>query len=129
MNFPSDEWIEQYQERCNDDEHFNRVSEWSDVNLVLEIAEDRYWMKLYGGEIIDVMKYEPMSNPLGYDVIISGSVDAWEDIRAAEMPVWDALRTGELTIEGNLLEANRMHDAIVRMCELMGENQIVEVDA
>lgn len=128
MEVPSQEWIDHVQDRCNEDEQFNRASEWSDVNLVLEVGDERYWLKLYGGEIIDTMKYEPMSNPLGYDVLISGSEDTWNAILGAEMPVWKGISTGQLTIEGNLLEANRMHEAIVRMCELMGENQIVEVD-
>ncbi|WP_226043239.1 hypothetical protein [Natrinema sp. DC36] len=126
MEIPSEEWIEEIQQRCNEDEHFNRVSEWSDVNVVLEVGDERYWLKLYGGEIIDTMPYEPMSNPLGYDIILSGSRDAWKAVNDAEMPFWNAYSTGEITIDGNIMEANRMHEALVRMAELMGENLITE---
>ncbi len=129
MHIPSKDWIDKLQEKCNDDAQFNRAAEWSDVNVVLEVDDERYWLKLYGGEIIDTMKYEPMSNPLGYDVILSGSVEAWQAVNDAEMPFWKAYSQGKITIDGNLLEANRMHEAIVRMAELMGENLKVEGDA
>lgn len=129
MQIPSTDWIGEIQEECNGDEQFNEAAEWSDVNVVLEAGDERFWLKLYGGEIIDTMRYEPMSNPLGYDVIISGSADTWQQIYDAEMPFWQAYSTGEITIDGNLLKANRIHEAIVRMAELMGEDLIVEGEA
>jgi hypothetical protein len=53
----------------------------------------------------------------------------WQSVNDAETPFWKAYSKGEITIDGNLLQANRMHEAIVRMAELMGENQIVEGEA
>ncbi|WP_299269615.1 hypothetical protein [Halorientalis sp.] len=129
MEIPSKDWVDQIQEQCNDDDQFNEAAEWSDVNVVLEAGEERFWLKLYGGEIIDTMRYEPMSNPLGYDVVISGSAEAWQQVHDAEMPFWKAYSTGEITIDGNLLEANRMHEAIVRMAEVTGETLVGEVEA
>lgn len=129
MEIPSTEWIAEIQQRCNEDEQFNRAAEWSDVNVVLEIEEERYWLKLYGGEIIETMKYEPMSNPLGYDIKLSGSEAAWTAVNDAQIPFWEAYSTGEIAIEGNLLEANRMHEALVRMAELMGETLVQEGEA
>lgn len=126
MEIPSQEWIDQIQERCNDDDQFERAAEWSDVNVVLEAGEERYWLKFYGGEIIDTMQYEPMSNPLGYDVILSGTADAWQAVHDGEMVFWKAYSTGEITIDGNLIEANRVHEALVRMAEVMGESLVVE---
>lgn len=129
MQVPSEEWLERVQERCNDDEQFNQAAEWSDVNVVLEVGDERFWLKLYDGEIIDTMRYEPMSNPLGYDIVISGPTDAWQEVNDAEIPFWNAYSKGRITIDGNLLQANRMHEAIVRMAELMGENKIAEGEA
>ncbi len=129
MTFPSTEWLESLQRRCNEDTQFNRVAEWSDVNLVIEVGEKRYWLKLYGGEIIDTMEYEPMSNALGYDIIVSGTKGAWEPVVAGEDTFWKAYSNGEIKIEGNLLQANRMHEALVRMAELMDETQEAEVEA
>lgn len=129
MNFPSMEWLEAVQKRCNEDDDFNEAAEWSDVNLVIEVGEERYWLKLYGGEIIDTMKYEPMSNALGYDILVSGSKEAWEPIVAGEDTFWKSYSNGEILIDGDLLEANRMHEAIVRMTELMAETRQAEVRA
>ena len=129
MEIPSTEWVSEIQQRCNEDEQFNRAAEWSDVNVVLEVGEEKYWLKLYGGEIIETMEYEPMSNPLGYDIKLSGSVDAWTAVNDAQMPFWEAYSTGKIAIEGNLLEANRMHEALVRMTELMGETLVQEGEA
>ncbi|MFC7156970.1 hypothetical protein ACFQPA_16185 [Halomarina halobia] len=127
MDFPSAEWLEELQERCNEDEQFNRAAEWSDVNVVIGVDEERYWLKLYGGEIIDTMTYEPMSNPLGYDVVVSGSKEAWEPVVAGDDTFWKAYSSGGILIDGDLLEANRMHEALVRMAELMAETQQAEV--
>lgn len=129
MDFPSMEWVEGVQERCNEDDHFHEAAEWSDVNLVIEVGEERYWLKLYGGEVIDAMKYEPMSNALGYDIIVSGSREAWRPIVDGEDTFWKAYSNGEITIDGDLLEANRMHEAIVRITELMAETETAEVEA
>lgn len=129
LELPSEAWIESLQEVCNDDEQFNRVAEWSDVTLVIVVGEERYWLKLYDGKIIDAMEYTPMSDPLGYDVILSGSREAWKRVLNAENTFWEPYSTGEITIDGNLLEANRMHEAIVRMCDLMAESGRMEVEA
>lgn len=129
MEFPSLEWLETLQDRCNEDEQFERATEWSDVNLVVEVGEERYWLKLYGGEVIDVMAYEPMSNALGYDIVVSGERSAWEPVVAGEDTFWKAYSQGTVAIDGNLLQANRMHEALVRMAELMAEIETAEVEA
>jgi putative sterol carrier protein len=129
IGLPSTDWIDQIQERCNDDDQFNEAAQWSDINLMLEAGDERFWLKLYGGEIIDAMRYEPMSNPLGYDVAISGSVEAWQQVHDAEMPFWKAYSTGKITIDGNPLEANRMHEATVRMAKVMGETLVTEAES
>lgn len=129
MEFPSLEWLEAVRERCNEDEQFERATEWSDVNLVIEVGEERYWLKLYGGEIIDAMEYVPMANALGYDVIVSGEQAAWEPVIAGEDTFWKAYSQGTIAIDGNLLQANRMHEALVRMAELMADVETAEMVA
>lgn len=129
MEFPSLEWLEAVQERCNEDEQFERATEWSDVNLVVEVGEERYWLKLYGGEIIDVMEYVPMANALGYDVVVSGERAAWEPVVAGEDTFWKAYSQGTIAIDGNLLQANRMHEALVQMAELMADVETTEMVA
>jgi hypothetical protein len=113
--FSSLEFVKELQERCNSSKDFNIASGWSDTNVVLAFGDERYWLKLYRGEIIDVMEYEPMTNALGYEVIVSGPVDAWKDVLEKRRVFWNTYSTGEITIEGNLIEANRMHEALMLM--------------
>ena len=72
MEFPSLEFVQALQERMNGDATFHTASRWSDVKVLLCLGDQRYWLKLYGGKIIDVMDYFPMANPLGWDYMISG---------------------------------------------------------
>lgn len=69
------------------------------------------------------MKYEPMSNALGYDIVVSGSKEAWEPVVAGEDTFWKAYSGGEIRIDGDLPEV------IVRMSELMAETQQAEAEA
>lgn len=115
MEFPSLEFLKELQRRCNSNENFKIASHWADTNVVLAFGDERYWLKLYRGEIIDIMKYEPMANALGYQVIVGGSVDAWQDVLEKRRVFFDAYSTGEITVEGNLIEANRMFEALMLM--------------
>ena len=111
-DFPSLEFWEGLQKRCNTLEEFQKATDWSDVNLVLAVDDQRYWLKLYRGKILDLMAYEPLSNALGYDVLVSGDTDAWRDLVNGTVKFWEPLSQGRITIDGNLLEANRMHEAL-----------------
>lgn len=115
MEFPSLDFLRELQTRCNSNENFKTASRWADTNVVLAFGDERYWLKLYRGEIIDIMKYEPMANALGYQVIVGGSVDAWQDVLEKRRVFFDTYSTGEITIEGNLIEANRMFEALLLM--------------
>ena len=79
MEFPSLAFVESLQRTLNDSERFAVVSEWSDVKVLLCLGEERYWLKLYGGKVIDVMQYFPMANPLGWDYSIAATVATWKE--------------------------------------------------
>ena len=81
MKFPSLEFVQALQERMNGDATFHTASRWSDVKVLLCFGDQRYWLKLYGGKIIDVMDYFPMANPLGWDYMISASLEIWRALR------------------------------------------------
>jgi hypothetical protein len=104
-------------ERCNRQPAFQRAAEWADVSVVLAIGERRFWLKLYRGRVIDLMEYLPATNPLGYDVIVSGQVDAWRELRGGTTKSWAQLASGRIVIDGNLIEANRMHEALCILLE------------
>ncbi len=121
MEFASMDWMKALQAKCNADADFSKATMWSDVNLVLAFGDRRYWLKLYKGKIIDLMEYLPMTNALGYDVIVSGPLDVWKSVQQKKKVFWEPLDFGHITVDGNLLEANRMHEAICLIGDFISE--------
>lgn len=119
MKFPSLEWMKALQKKCNLDTAFNRASLWSDVKIVFDFGGSRYWVKLYKGKIIDLMEYLPMTNALGYDIIVSGSTEAWKQLMERKELLGRLLHFGQLAIDGNMLECNRMYEAICVVADIM----------
>lgn len=116
--FPSIDFVQDLREYCNSQEAFKKSTEWSDVNVVLAFGSERYWLKLYRGQIIDLMEYKPSSNnAFGYDVIVSGEASAWNELMDGSAKSWALLTTAKITIDGNLLHANRMHEALCILME------------
>ncbi len=111
MNFPSLAFVQALQEQLNTDEKFAIASRWSDVKVLLQFGEERYWLKLYGGKIIDSMVYFPMANPLGWDYSISSSLDNWQSLRDKSRALGHLLDTGDISVDGNLVQANRMYES------------------
>ncbi len=109
MEFPSLEFVKALQAKLNVDSAFFTASKWSDVKVVLCFGNKRYWLKLYGGKVIDVMEYLP--NPLGFDYMITGSIDAWKALRDKKKPVGELINYGHLVIDGNMIQANRMYES------------------
>ena len=111
MNFPDDEWVKALVESLNRDEAFFAASRWSDVKVLFCFGDAHYWMKLYGGRVIDWMPYFPMANPLGWDYAISASLVTWESLRDRSHAQGHLLDTGEIRVDGNLLQANRLYES------------------
>ncbi len=117
MDFPSLAWIESLQEKCNSDTKFNRAAAWADTKLVLSIGPSRYYLKLYRGKIIDVMDYVPFSNALGYDILLQAEVDVWQKVLRKENPFLQLAFLNEIERDGNILECNRLHEALSIMVD------------
>ena len=115
MQFPSLEYVNALIDTLNADTVFNRVSLWSDVKVLLVIGEERYWMKWYGGRVIDVMAYFPLANPLGWDYMVSAPLATWLQLRDGSRALGHLLDKGEISLDGNLLQANRLYEANNRM--------------
>ncbi len=111
MKFPSDEFVEALVAVLNQDEAFSAASRWSDVKVLLCFGDAQYWLKLYGGKVIDWMSYFPMANPLGWDYAISASLGAWESLRDRSRAQGHLLDAGEIRVDGNLLQANRLYES------------------
>lgn len=111
MEFPGLEFVQALQATLNDDLAFNRASRWSDVKVLLVFGDQRYWLKLYGGEVIDVMEYFPMANPLGWDYQISAPLETWRALGDGSRAQGHLLDSGAISVDGNLLQANRLYES------------------
>lgn len=111
MKFPSQEFVARLVTALNGDAAFNTASRWSDVKVLLRFGDEGYWLKLYGGKVIDHMPYFPMANPLGWDYVISAPMATWQHLRAGSRALGHLLDRGEISVDGNLLEANRMYES------------------
>lgn len=111
MNFPSLEFTESLIDTLNGNENFEKASRWSDVKVLLAFGEKKYWLKLYGGKVIDHMEYYPMANPLGWDYSITASPETWQALRDGSLAAGYLLDTGKISIDGNLLQANRLYES------------------
>ncbi len=111
MKFPSLEFVHALRDGLNSSVEFATASRWSDVKVLLCFGEQRYWMKLYGGQVIDVMEYFPMANPLGWDYMIGAPLDTWNGLRDGKKALGHLLDTGAISVDGNLLQANRLYES------------------
>ena len=110
-------WITSLQKKCNESSSFRKASSWADTKIVLEIGDSRYYLKLYRGEIIDIMEYLPFSNALGYDILLRGQREVWQKIIERQNPFLQLAFLGEIERDGNMLECNRLHEAISIMTD------------
>ncbi|MEM7469475.1 MAG: hypothetical protein AAF387_21700 [Pseudomonadota bacterium] len=111
MNFPSLEFVKSLAERLNESTEFNRASQWSDVKVLIKFGDHQYWLKLYGGKVIDHMEYYPMANPLGWDYSITATLETWQTLRGGSLAAGYLLDTGKISVDGNLMQANRMYES------------------
>lgn len=124
VRFPSTEWVGILQQKCNSDPDFGRATRWSDVKVLLSIGDKRYWMKWYKGKVIDTMEYLPMQNPLGFDYSISGSMESWKQLIERKRVFGDLINSGDVMVDGNLLEANRMGESTHILAELIRQIKV-----
>ncbi len=111
MEFPSFAFVQSLVERLNGNAAFNAASRWSDVKVLLCFGEQHYWLKLYGGQVIDAMEYFPMANPLGWDYAISAPLETWHSLGDGSRAQGHLLDSGDIRVDGNLLQANRLYES------------------
>jgi hypothetical protein len=114
----------------NANEAFAEQTRWFDGSVLLEVGDDRLWLKIYCGRVIDCRTAVP---PFGYTFKFSGTEQAWKLLLSGKRR-WadltfpgkryfdddpDLKRVGELSVEiateGNLLEAGRLTEAMFEL--------------
>ena len=111
MPFPSLDFVQALQAQLNADEAFATATRWSDVKVLLCLGDERFWLKLYGGRVIDSMPWFPMANPLGWDYQIAAPLTTWQALRDGSRALGHLLDTGAIAVDGDLLQANRMYES------------------
>ncbi|MBL6750305.1 MAG: hypothetical protein ISP90_07265 [Nevskia sp.] len=106
---------------------FCEQTRWFDGSVLLQVDDDRLWLKIYCGKVIDHQTAVP---PFGYTFKFAGSEASWNLLLSGKR-LWADLtfpgkryfeddpgleRVGESSVEiateGNLLEAGRMSEAM-----------------
>lgn len=110
----------------NGDPRFAQAARWFDGSVLLQSDASQLWLKIYKGQVIDLMPFTP---PLGYTFKIAGPATAWDALRSGARTFADLVTPGrryfdddpelttlgemvsDLVVEGNGIEANRMTEA------------------
>jgi hypothetical protein len=114
------------------DPEFEAEARWFDGSILLAAGDQILWVKVYRGRAIDTLEFIPV---FGYTFKLAGSLAAWEMLGNGERTYTDLISAGsrylgtpeeieaagggyrppELAIEGNGVEAGRMHLATMHL--------------
>ena len=117
MELASPQWMESFKTMCNGSEQLRIATRFADTKIVFMFGDTRYYWKLYKGAIIDAQPFVLSFDPLGYDVVIRGDMEAWQALALRRVKFWDLYNSGKIEVGGNHLDAHRLHEAILLMCE------------
>ena len=105
-------WAEALQESANASDDFVTMSRWLDLRLLIRFGSAAYWFKIYRGQIIDAAPYNPVSNMLGYQVVVAGEAAAWRRSLEGVGRFGVESTTGQITGDGDRVEVERSHAAV-----------------
>jgi hypothetical protein len=111
MSDPVSDWLDRVRDRANENPDFNTASRWLDMTLVLGFGERRFWFKIYRGRIIDAMVYNPGTNMLGYDVVVTGAAEDWGRVVSGAASYAREATVGVFGFDGNRPEAEKSYKA------------------
>jgi len=132
MQIQDPSFRESFLEALAGDPEFEQEARWFDGSILIEAEGEPLWLKVYRGKVIDTLEFTPV---FGYTFKLSGSAAAWEMLGSGERTFTDLVSAGsrylgsieeiepagggykppELAIEGNGVEAGRMHIATMHL--------------
>ena len=134
---------ERFREALAGDPEFEAEARWFDGSILIGVGPEALWLKVYRGKVIDVLEFVPV---FGYTFKLSGSVAAWEMLGSGERTFTDLISAGsrhldtadpealeaagggyrppELAIEGNGVEAGRMHIATMHLARCFARTAV-----
>ena len=146
MQIGSQSFQDRFAAALHEDEEFVAEARWFDGSILVEVDAQRLWIKLYRGRVIEMLEYVPV---FGYTFKIAGSRHAWTMLGSGERTFTDLVSFGsryldtveqieaagggyrppELAIEGNGIEAGRMHIATMHLARRFAETALSAVGA
>jgi hypothetical protein len=111
LSEPIQAWLDRVAETANANPAFNTASRWLDMTMVVGFGARRFWFKLYRGRIIDAMEYNPVSNMLGYDVVMGGAMADWRRVASGATTFGREATLGVFSHDGNRTEAEKSYKA------------------
>jgi hypothetical protein len=126
------EFRDRFLEALAADPDFEAEARWFDGSILIGVGDEQLWVKIYRGKAIDTLEFVPV---FGYTFKLSGADAAWEMLGNGERTFTDLISAGsrhlgsveaaeaagggyrppELAIEGNGVEAGRMHIATMHL--------------
>jgi hypothetical protein len=146
MEIQGPDFAERFLAALGDDAEFEAEARWFDGSILVEVGEQRLWLKVYRGRVIDTLEFVPV---FGYTFKISGSESAWAMLGSGERTFTDLISAGsryldtvaeieaagagyrppELAIEGNGIEAGRMHIATMHLARCLAQTAVASAGA
>lgn len=105
-------WADALQAAANASEAFAAQSRWLDLRLLIRFGSAAYWFKIYRGKIIEAAPYNPVTNMLGWQVVIAGEAAAWRASLEGVGRFGVLSTTGQITGDGDRVEVERCHAAV-----------------
>jgi hypothetical protein len=132
VSIQDQEFRDRFLEALAADPEFEAEARWFDGSILIGTSDEQLWVKIYRGKAIDTLEFVPV---FGYTFKISGADAAWEMLGNGERTFTDLISAGsrhlgsveaaeaagggyrppELAIEGNGVEAGRMHIATMHL--------------
>lgn len=140
MRIQDQEFRDRFLEALAADPEFEAEARWFDGSILLAAGDEQLWVKIYRGKAIDTLEFVPV---FGYTFKLSGSDAAWEMLGSGERTFTDLISAGsrylpieeieaagggyrppELQIEGNGVEAGRMHIATMHLARAFARTAV-----
>ena len=141
MKIQDQEFRDRFLEALAADPEFEAEARWFDGSILIGVDTEIVWLKVYRGKVIDVLEFVPV---FGYTFKLSGLAAAWEMLGNGERTFTDLISAGsrhlgsvaaaeaagggyrppELAIEGNGVEAGRMHIATMHLARAFARTAV-----
>lgn len=131
LPFPSDQWIQQWEEQLDDNETYAETSDgWGvdfDGDFIFHLQaddrlpEDRYfYIGLEDGDVFGCRKVDD-PDAVDHGFVYRGAYSDWVRLTEGEVGAIDGLMSGVFDLDGDMQKVLQYSDAAVQMVETASE--------